>query len=318
MNTKMKTISAVSFLALVSLALTAQVKREIPLKQWPTPLYFQPTPAEAHASPNAAAQPDAAGTPSPQAVSTDSLVFVAMTPCRVVDTRVGQGFTGPFGPPSLVGQASRTFPIQSSSTCTIPATAEAYSFNVTVVPPGLLGFITVFPSGQPRPNASTMNDLNGLILANAAIVAAGVNGSVDVFASSATDLIIDINGYYMAQSGTAHEMIVSYSLAPGATSAPITPPAGQAVLVMGVQNVFNFRGVGQVTMLREAGELLEWTGLESTAGSSITQGFSSTSGTHILYLDFAHEVDLQVSNADSFMVHNASTALRTGVVTLIW
>jgi hypothetical protein len=162
-----------------------------------------------------------------------------------------------------------------------------------------------------------MNDISGLVLANAAIVAAGTSGSVDVFASSATDLIIDINGYY-AQSGVPQEMIVSYSLAPGASSAPITPPAGQPVQVMGVQNEVNFRGVGQVTMLRAAGSFLEWTGLESTSPSSITEGFSGTSGTHILYLDFSHQVDLQVSNGDSFMVHNASTGLRTGVVTLIW
>jgi len=51
---------------------------------------------------------------------TGALVFVAMTPCRVVDTRVGLGFSGAFGPPALAGGVSRTFPIQSSTTCTIP------------------------------------------------------------------------------------------------------------------------------------------------------------------------------------------------------
>jgi hypothetical protein len=76
--------------------------------------------------------------------------------------------------------------------------------------------------------------------------------------------------------------------------------------------------VGQVTMLRVAGDFLAWTGLESFTPSSITQGFSRTSGTHILYLDLHHEVDLQVNNEDSFMVHNAGGSLATGVVTLIW
>ena len=64
----------------------------------------------------------------------NSLVFVAMTHCRVVDTRPDQGFTGTFGPPNLVGGMSRTFPIQSSTRCSIPSIAQAYSFNVTVVP----------------------------------------------------------------------------------------------------------------------------------------------------------------------------------------
>ena len=74
------------------------------------------------------------------------LVFVAMTPCRVVDTRASQGFPPAFGPPSLVAGASRTFPVQSSASCPIPAAAQAYSFNVTAVPAGPSGFITAYPT----------------------------------------------------------------------------------------------------------------------------------------------------------------------------
>jgi hypothetical protein len=50
------------------------------------------------------------------------------------------------------------------------------------------------------------------VLANAAIVQAGTSGSIDVFASSATQLIVDINGYYAAQSGI--------TLTQGAAGAP--------------------------------------------------------------------------------------------------
>jgi hypothetical protein len=131
-------------------------------------------------------------------------VFVAITPCRVVDTRSGQGFSGAFGPPSLTGGASRTFPIQAGS-CSIPAIARAYSFNVTVVPPGFLDFITVWPTGQPKPNASTLNGYVNTVIANAAIVPAGTSGSVDVYASQNTNLIIDINGYYAPQTGITLE-----------------------------------------------------------------------------------------------------------------
>jgi hypothetical protein len=202
------------FVTFLPMVLTAQVTREVaPVHSWPAPLYWQPNEIETHAAASwAAAQPDAAGL-TPQAQSpANSLVFVAMTPCRVLDTRTGQGFSGAFGPPSLGGGTSRTFPVQSSPNCTIPSVAKAYSFNVTVIPPGFLGFITVYPTGQARPNASTMNDLTGLVLANAAIVAAGTSGSVDVFANNNTDLIIDINGYYASQSGI--------TLAPGTLGAP--------------------------------------------------------------------------------------------------
>ena len=186
-----------SLLALVPVALTAQVSRErdIPLKPWAAPLYWQPSQPDSHA---AASQPGATVSFSAQPAAV-SLVFVAMTPCRVADTRSGMGFTGAFGPPSLTGGAIRTFPIQSGSACAIPPIAQAYSLNVTALPPGILGFITVFPTGQAFPNASTLNDLLGTIVANAVIVPAGSGGSVDVYASDPTDLIIDINGYYAPQ-----------------------------------------------------------------------------------------------------------------------
>jgi hypothetical protein len=45
---------------------------------------------------------------------------------------------------------------------------------------------------------STLNDVTGTIVANAAIVPAGTSGSIDVYASNNTDIIIDINGYYAA------------------------------------------------------------------------------------------------------------------------
>ena len=117
---------------------------------------------------------------------------------------------------------------------------------------------------------------------------------------------------------TPNAAFVSYNLAAGANSAAIFPAANQSVLVMGTCTTLNFRGVGQVTMLRIPAAFLEWVGLESHAGAAITQGFSGVAGTHILYLDFSHQVDIEVNTTDSFRVHNGSTAQRTGNVTLIW
>ena len=118
----------IALLAFLPMVLIAQVAREVaPVHPWPVPLYWQPTEVEARANTNwAAAQPDAAGI-TPQAQSpVNSLVFVAITPCRIVDTRAGQGFSVSFGPPALVGGASRTFPIQSSPNCTIPSIAGLF------------------------------------------------------------------------------------------------------------------------------------------------------------------------------------------------
>jgi hypothetical protein len=74
--------------------------------------------------------------------------------------------------------------------------ARAYSLNLTVVPPGPLGYLSVWPVGKPQPVVSTLNSPNGTVVANAAIVPAGTNGAISVFASNNTDLIIDINAYF--------------------------------------------------------------------------------------------------------------------------
>ena len=74
-------------------------------------------------------------------------------------------------------------------------TRKAYVFNATVVPVGPLGFLTLWPDGQPQPLASTLNAPDGAITSNMAIVPTS-NGSIDAFASQATHLILDISGYF--------------------------------------------------------------------------------------------------------------------------
>jgi len=67
------------------------------------------------------------------------LRFVPITPCRIADTR---NPAGPFGGPIIGGGAIRNFTV-SNSACGIPPIAEAFSLNVTVVPQGSLGFMTI-------------------------------------------------------------------------------------------------------------------------------------------------------------------------------
>ena len=130
-----------------------------------------------------------------------ALSFYAVPPCRIADTR-GNGFTGVFGPPSMAAATIRSFPIPQQSSCAVPATAQAYSLNFTVVPPNQLTYLTTWPAGQSQPVVSTLNDFSngtivpGRVVANAAIVPAGVGGSLNVFVSDPTDVIIDINGYF--------------------------------------------------------------------------------------------------------------------------
>jgi hypothetical protein len=131
------------------------------------------------------------------ASGSQNMAFYPVTPCRVADTR---NSTATFGGPALAGGVPRTFPVPSSG-CGIPAGAQAYAFNMTVVPTGALGFLSSWPAGSPQPLVSTLNALTGAVTSNAAIVPAGVNGAISVYATDTTDLIIDINGYF-APPGT--------------------------------------------------------------------------------------------------------------------
>lgn len=122
------------------------------------------------------------------------LWFSPVAPCRVLDTRDANGR---LGGSFLPANTSRTIPVPSS-TCGIPANAAAYSLNITVIPrTGELDFLTVWPTGQTRPYASTLNSPSGLVLANAALVPAGDNGTIDAYATNDTDLVVDINGYFV-------------------------------------------------------------------------------------------------------------------------
>jgi hypothetical protein len=67
---------------------------------------------------------------------------------------------------------------------------------MTVVPSGPLGYLTTWPTGGTQPPVSTLNAVEGQVIANAAIVPAGTNGAVNVFVTNTTHVIIETNGYF--------------------------------------------------------------------------------------------------------------------------
>jgi hypothetical protein len=121
-----------------------------------------------------------------------------------------------------------------------------------------------------------------------------------------------------ASAAAPHKVVVHYSLAAGATSAAITLPPNVPISLTGVQTTIGTRGVGQASLLSIPNSFVEWLGLESPSAAAVTSGFSGTTGTHIVYLDFSHLVDVQVSGPSSIQVHNANSIGQTGDVTLIY
>jgi YVTN family beta-propeller protein len=135
------------------------------------------------------------------------LQFVAITPCRIVDTRQG-------GANPIQGGTSEAFnlpQLSQSKGCGDLSSAAAYSLNVTAVPSGLLGYLTIWPTSERQPLVSTLNSVDGRVKANAAIVPAGLLGAVSVYATQTTNVVLDLNGYFtLAGSST----LVFYPLTP--------------------------------------------------------------------------------------------------------
>lgn len=173
-------------------------------QNWPVPKYvlYSATPAEADSSLDSLDKQLALE----KALPTNASSFVGITPCRMVDTRPGQGFSGAYGPPALTSSA-RDFVL--AGRCGVPANAVAVSLNFTVVLPNGDGFLATFPTAGQVPTVSTLNFRAGQVLANAAIVPLGTGGAITVFSSGATtDLLIDVNGYF-APPPTAQKLCAS-------------------------------------------------------------------------------------------------------------
>ncbi|BAS17252.1 hypothetical protein AHiyo8_55550 [Arthrobacter sp. Hiyo8] len=66
----------------------------------------------------------------------------------------------------------------------IPANVSAVTFNLTVANPTSFGFVTAYPSGTARPNASNLNYATGQIVPNLVTVPVGSDGKVTLYNQS--------------------------------------------------------------------------------------------------------------------------------------
>ncbi len=118
---------------------------------------------------------------------TNGLSLYTVTPCRVLDTRVSSG----------VFSGTLPIPVQSVTcgTGNIPAAAQAYVVNATVVPTAPLAYLTTWAQSLAQPLAATLNANDAAVTSNLALIPT-VNGSIAAYASNTTNLIVDVFGYF--------------------------------------------------------------------------------------------------------------------------
>jgi PKD repeat protein len=124
--------------------------------------------------------------------------YVPVTPTRLLDTRTGNGLSGPFS-----ANIPRTF--QVAGLGGVPSGAIAVTGNLTVTAQTGAGYVYLGPSPIPSPPTSTMNFPSGDNRANGMAVALGPGGTLSAtFApSGTTDLVFDVTGYFVPNTSGA-------------------------------------------------------------------------------------------------------------------
>ena len=89
--------------------------------------------------------------------SGERAVYVPITPCRVMDTRVAPDNVGPRHTPIGPNEAY-SIPVRGTNgNCTIPTDAVGVVMNVAAISPSATSFLTVYPADASRPLAANLN-----------------------------------------------------------------------------------------------------------------------------------------------------------------
>jgi hypothetical protein len=168
--------------------------------------------------------------------------FTPITPCRVMDTRSG----APVGPRNTPLTAGVDYAISvrgNNGSCVgIPPNATGITLNVTAVNATAGSFLTVWPTGEARPNASSLNwSARQAPTPNAVNAALATSGQVSFWTESGTvDLIADITGYY-----TEAQRLMSFvhttttgNITSNVTSLGISDPNAIIVVSQNFQGVY--------------------------------------------------------------------------------
>ena len=140
----------------------------------------------------------------------NDLVFVPITPCRIVDTRLAGGQIAANSVRSFDVTAVTDYSFQGGDASNCSGAGAAGSFaaaaiNFTVVTPSAAGYITAFPFLGTQPVAATVNYGAGDIRGNFAVVKLDQGASANelsVYSFAQTHLVADIVGYYINPQAT--------------------------------------------------------------------------------------------------------------------
>jgi hypothetical protein len=117
-------------------------------------------------------------------------VFQPVANTRLLDTRPSSG-------PVSAGSTTR---LRIAGAGPMPARARSVAAAVTAVNPKATGFVTVYPCDQTRPNTSNSNPTAGTSVAKSVYIGLSATGELCIYSSVATDLLVDVSGWFGGSS----------------------------------------------------------------------------------------------------------------------
>ena len=152
------------------------------------------------------------------------LVYTAVTPCRIIDTRVtgmpvGGGLRRSFYTyPTGAGTGFGSQGGKENTDCGMIPDAAAVAINVATPLPQESGFLTVYPSDTYAPLASNLDYSAGELKNNEMAVKIGTGTwDITIYAHGTTHVVADVVGYYAAPEATAVQcstFVESFSVPP--------------------------------------------------------------------------------------------------------
>jgi uncharacterized protein YvpB len=138
--------------------------------------------------------------------------YVALTPDRITDTRLGSGEPNsgsPLGP-------SGTLNVQVEGAGGVPSSGVgSVVLNVTATDTTQASYMTVYPDGVAMPLASNLNWSPGDTVANRVIVPVGTSGQITIYNSQGyTDVVVDVDGYFTDGDSTPGGASLYYPITP--------------------------------------------------------------------------------------------------------
>lgn len=126
----------------------------------------------------------------------DPAGFVPITPLRALDSRVGSQ--------RWAAQEHRTVDLSAH----MPAGATAVALDVAVVDPTADAYVTLVAAGSAAatgtPSVASVSGRRNRTIAGHAVVALSTAGAVDVYAHTATDVVLDVYGWYVDGGASLH------------------------------------------------------------------------------------------------------------------